>query len=464
MITCLCRRWWVSSAGVDFSNIQAIIVRPYGYPFSRHLIFHFGAAASGKSFLRDLLAKVTTADQALDSKPEPLLNVGITHRGLGALGLPSAILDSFDAVFKEGPDGGALGDLAPETAPSTWWEKQFLTEDVHCIVSIYCRTENAQASVSNEVRTLASGLGHSELRPRKDGASLDGRSLGGGRVHFGYRDGIGQPAVNWTNSASAIADSNQVHYRHFLLGYSNVDVPSYPSAGPGAAFAKDSTYMVFRWVYQDVAAFNRFLSEHVGDFGAELSSKDAEELLAAKLIGRWRDGTPLVVSPDRPLASEPPENNFLYSSADPQGMRCPFSAHIRIANPRDQELDSADKIEAFPRLIRRGMPYGPELNSTEDDGVDRGLLGNFLCSDIRRQFYTIMGWLNQNSFSPVFAGNRQIQDPICGNRSKDADTSFRVPTSAGPRVIRGLPAFTRTKGTAFLLVPSRKTLAVLAAS
>jgi Dyp-type peroxidase family len=453
----------VSSASVDFSNIQAIVVRPYGYPFSRHLFFHFAASASAKSFLRDLLARVTTADQALDSKPEPLLNVGITYRGLVALGVPPAILDSFDAVFKEGPDGGALGDLAPEAAPGTWWEKQFLTDDVHCIISIYCRTESAQASASSYVRTLASGLGHSELRPRKDGTSLDGCSLGGGRVHFGYRDGIGQPTVTWTNSASATADSNQVHYRHFLLGYSNVDVPSYPSSGSGAALAKDSTYMVFRWVYQDVAAFNRFLRERAGDLAPELSANDAQELLAAKLIGRWRDGTPLVVSPDRPLGNEPPENNFLYSSVDPGGIRCPFSAHIRIANPRDQELDSADKIEAFPRLIRRGMPYGPELNSTEDDGVDRGLLGSFLCSDIRRQFYTLMGWLNQNSFSPVFAGNRQVQDPICGNRSKDADTSFRVPTSAGSRVIRGLPAFTRTKGTAFLLVPSRATLSVLSA-
>jgi len=451
----------VNGAGVDFSNIQAVVVQAYGYPFSRHLLFHFIASGPAKNFLRELLAKVTTADQSLDSKPEPLLNVGITYRGLVALGVPSAVLDTFDAVFQEGPDAGALGDLSPESTPGTWWEQQFSTEDVHCIVSIFCRTETALASASNQIRASATGLGLSELMARKDKTSLDGRSIRGGRVHFGYRDGVGQPRVNWTGSTSVSPDPNQLHYRHFLLGYSNADLPSYPSTGTGAALVKDSTYMVFRWVYQDVAAFNRFLQDHAAGLAPELPLDDAKELLAAKLIGRWRDGTPLVLSPDRPVGSDPPDNNFLYST-DPSGLRCPFSAHIRVTNSRDQALDPMENLEPFPRLIRRGMPYGSELNSTVDDGADRGLLGMFLCSDIRRQFYTIMSWMNRNSFSPVFAGNRQVQDPICGNRSKTADTSFRVPASTGSKMIPGLPAFLRTKGTAFFLVPSRATLALLA--
>jgi Dyp-type peroxidase family len=452
----------MTSPSPDLSNIQATAVRPYRYPLSRHLLFHFSGVNAAKSLLRELLTKITTADQSLESKPEPLFNVGITAQGLIALGVGSATLEGFDAPFQKGPDGGALGDLAPETAPASWWERQFPTEDLHFIVSIYCRTEKVVASASDYVRSLADSLGHSELKPRKDGTRLDGRSLGDGRVHFGFRDGIGQPAVNWTDIPSATTDPNEVHYRHFLLGYSNDDVPSYPSSGAPATLVRDSTYMVFRWIYQDVAAFNRFLSDRAREVAPDLPLKEAQEFLAAKLIGRWRDGTPLVVSPDRPLGSEPPENNFLYSAVDKEGVRCPFSAHIRVANSRDQERDFADKLEAFPRLIRRGMPYGQELKSEDDDGVDRGLLGIFLCSDIRRQFYTLMSWLNQNSFSPVFAGGRQVQDPICGNRSQDADTSFRVPTRTGIKVICGLPKFVRTKGTAFFLLPSRTTLTILA--
>jgi len=103
------------------------------------------------------------------------------------------------------------------------------------------------------------------------------------------------------------------------------------------------------------------------------------------------------------------ENNFLYSSVDP-GDALPIFCHIRIANPRDQELDSADRIEAFPRLIRRGMPYGPELNSTEDDG-STGTIGSFLCSDIRRQFYTLMVGLIRIPSARI-CRNRQVQDPF----------------------------------------------------
>lgn len=452
----------MGSTSIDFKNIQAAVVRPYGYPFSRHLLFHFPDAGSGKSFLRGLLARVTTADQPLDPGAEPPLNIGVTYQGLIALGVGTGILSRFDAVFEEGPDAGALGDVEPGSTPQSWWETQFRTEDVHCLLNLHSRTEEDLGPVSVSVRTLARSLGISELLARKDGTSLDGRSLGGGRVHFGYRDGIGQPDVIWSDSPSIPPTPNQVHYRHFLLGYGNSEVPSYPSNGEAADLVRDSTYMVFRWVYQDVAAFNRFLSDQASVLAPKLPSADAQELLAAKLIGRWRDGTPLVLSPDGPGGKAADKNNFQYASSDPNGMRCPFSAHIRVANPRDQELESIDTLEAFPRLIRRGMPYGPELASTEDDGVDRGLIGMFLCSDIRRQFYTIMSWMNRNSFSPVFAGSRQVQDPICGNRTKNADASFRVPTSEGPRVFRGLPTFVRTKGTAFFLLPSRGTLERLA--
>jgi Dyp-type peroxidase family len=451
----------MSAVEVDFSNIQANVVRSYGYPFSRHLLFHFPDTGNAKSFFRDVLTRVSTADQSLQSKPEPLINVGITYQGLRCLGVAATTLDNFDAVFQEGPDGAALGDLTPVSNPDTWWEMQFRTEDVHCIVHIHCNTEKSIELGSSYLRTLSKSLGVSELLPRKDGTTLDGRSLGGGRVHFGYKDGIGQPTVAWNGSPSSSPDSNELHYRHFLLGYANDSVPSYPRDGPAAALTKDSSYMVFRWVYQDVAAFNHFLHERALDFAPDLTRNDAEELLAAKLVGRWRDGTPLVLSPERPSGGKASQNNFLYASTDPKGLRCPVSAHIRIANPRDQELDSVTKFEAFPRLIRRGVPYGPELTSTQDDGADRGLLGMFLCSDIRRQFYTIMSWLNRNSFSPVFAGSRQVQDPVCGNRSKSADTSFKIPTNSGATIFRDLPKFIRTKGTAFFLVPSRTTLGFL---
>jgi hypothetical protein len=112
-----------------------------------------------------------------------------------------------------------------------------------------------------------------------------------------------------------------------------------------------------------------------------------------------------------------------------------------------------------PRILRRGMPYGPPLESDDDDGVDRGVFGIFIGSDLRRQLYTLATWIKRNDFSPVFDGNRRTQDALMGNRAyAGADTSFTIPRDTGDLTIAGLPDFISTKGTAFLLYPSGTTL------
>ena len=54
---------------------------------------------------------------------------------------------------------------------------------------------------------------------------------------------------------------------------------------------RNGTYVGFRKYQSRVGAFNRFLQAH--------GSNEAErELLAAKLVGRWRSGAPLVLAPE----------------------------------------------------------------------------------------------------------------------------------------------------------------------
>jgi deferrochelatase/peroxidase EfeB len=298
------------------------------------------------------------------------------------------------------------------------------------------------------VRDLAARHGVRELRPRADGSLLEGRSLGGQKVHFGYKDGISHPEIAWDDSADTLT---RVNFRHFLLGHATDDYRSEPRDGAAADFARDSFYGVFRWLYQDVAAFNRFLQAH----GPSLSEDNGEELLAAKMMGRWRDGTPLVLSPERDGGSTD-ANDFVYGD-DRQGLRCPFSAHIRVVNPRDDAVDPV--VGKVPRVIRRGMPYGPELTGTVDDGRDRGLIGVFLCADIAAQIYKLTGWIRHNDFRPADARNPHAQDAVAGNRSEPgAVTDFVVPTADGEKRLPGLADFVRTKGTAFLLYPSDSTL------
>jgi hypothetical protein len=182
-------------------------------------------------------------------------------------------------------------------------------------------------------------------------------------------------------------------------------------------------------------------------------------------MGRWRDGTPLVTSPHHPDPAQAAANDFGYADQDPDGRACPFSAHIRVVNPRDQALFAV--ADAVPSVLRRGMPYGPPLEGDEDDGVDRGILGLFLCTDLRRQLYTLTGWIERNDFSPVYNANRRVQDAVVANRAlPGAVTDFVLPgegRNGGPATVRALPDFVHTKGTLFLLYPGRTMLQALAA-
>jgi deferrochelatase/peroxidase EfeB len=444
---------------IDFGNVQGVIVHRFRRPVVRHLIFRFGGEAGARTFVRQLLARITMADSPLDSARDPLLNIGISAAGLGALGVRDSLLVTLDAVYRRGPDPGPLGDVpGSRSDPAQWWEGQFTTQEVHCIVHLHAPSQDALQLSSSEIRDLAQAAGMTELIPRKDGAVLDARSLGGGKLHFGYTDGISHPDISWDDASTT---PGQQDFRHVLLGYSTSAISSAPPPGPAADLVRDSSYGAFRWLYQDVATFNQFLRTHGPGLAPHLPQIDAEELLAAKLMGRWRDGTPLVLSPDRPDPTLAARNDFGYRQQDPHGYRCPFSAHIRVVNPRDQELDPI--VDEVPNIIRRGMPYGPPLDSPQDDGVDRGIIGLFLCSDLRRQVYTLTDWMKQNDFSPVYDANRRVQDPLMGNRAvPGTESTFILPGENGARTIGNLPDFVHTKGTVFLLYPSKTTMQKLA--
>src|SRR4051794_23607363 len=447
---------------VELGNVQAIVTHVFRRPIGRHLIFRFEEREGARSFIRQLRSGITTADARLEESPDPLLAVGITCNGLRALGVDAALLGKFDAIYKAGPDGQVLGDVAGSRGdPATWWEGCFKTEDVHCIVHAYVRSDEAAEAATLMIRDLSREARLTELTPRQNGAVLETHSLGGGKLHFGYTDGISQPDIRWDDAPDAPA---QLNFRRFLLGYSTPEHSSAPSEGAAADLVRGSAYGMFRWIHQDVATFNRFLAEEGPRLFRDLAPADAGELLAAKLLGRWRDGTPLVLSPDHPDPALAASNDFGYVPQDADGRRCPFSSHIRVVNPRDTPLDPA-VVDGVPRVLRRGMPYGPPLDSEADDGADRGLVGIFLCADLRLQIYTLARWIKRNSFSPVYNANRRTQDALVGNRAlPGASTDFRVPGQDGTAGVANLPDFMYTKGTAFLLYPSKATLAELSRS
>jgi len=364
----------------------------------------------------------------------------------------------FPEEFVNGPDIRSLGDTHPDDSPQSWWNGQFVTSDIHGSLHIYSTSIDAAEESLVAVRSKMAELGIAELNPNGQHVKplaghvlLDHR-----RVHFGYVDGISQPDVDWENESPA---PGRVDRRHFLLGYDGT-IPTAPSFARTGILFQNCSYLAFRWLQQDVPAFEQFLTDNA-DRVASLfpGATDPRELLAAKLIGRWRSGVSLVEAPLNDSSADSPNNAFGYAGPDPDGLKCPFSAHARVTNPRDQKL--AAIVREVPRILRRGMPYGPEWQPGVNDEADRGLFGLFICGSLERQFQMLTRWMNVNDFSPVFDADIPLgQDPLFGARGVSAERPpFRIPVPGGILQIP-LPSkpFVRSRGTAYLLIPSVSTL------
>src|SRR5439155_18557927 len=181
------------------------------------------------------------------------------------------------------------------------------------------------------------------------------------REHFGFADGLSQPIVEGGQDLPRPGQGEPdgrggwrpLRAGEFVLGYEDEEGVLPPS--PAAPIGHNGTFMVWRKLRQDVPRFRRFLAET-----AKATDRD-EDWVAAKIVGRWRDGTPLVVSPERPqeqIAGDPERvNDFVYGG-DPDGIGCPLGAHARRTNPRDA-LGFGDRLTRRHRIVRRGMPYGP---------------------------------------------------------------------------------------------------------
>ena len=123
-------------------------------------------------------------------------------------------------------------------------------------------------------------------------ATLPGDVLPGNVAHFRYRDGFSQPTVDSVLGNPFPDEQPVAPTGEFLLGYpSQFDQFSYPVPVPDE-LGRNGSFMVLRILEQDCAAFDALLTQAQASYGID------GELLAAKMIGRWRNGTPLSLSPD----------------------------------------------------------------------------------------------------------------------------------------------------------------------
>jgi deferrochelatase/peroxidase EfeB len=193
------------------------------------------------------------------------------------------------------------------------------------------------------------------------------------------------------------------------------------------------------------------------------------EWLAAKLMGRWRSGASLMTHPDGPdpLPSDAKLNRFDYAPSDEaptymddiDGVRCPVGSHVRRFNPRSS---SAMGVRGTHRVMRRGMPYGPPYDPRQPaDGIERGLIGLFMCGDLELQYeFVLRVWANQDLGA---VGLRGTREPFVGAQPAGGGV-FRVPMAGRSELLlSALPTLTRTRGSVYCLMPGIRGIRELAA-
>jgi Dyp-type peroxidase family len=447
----------------NIHDIQDNVVAPILMRYGRHIFFKFTDGQKARAWLRNMFNRVNARQEEHGTRFT--VNIGFTHEGLKALGLSERSLDSFPQAFRVGMRGRAreVGDVGPH-APEHW-EGGLGGPDIHAMGWIRTDSDEGRDVATQIIHAEMEANGGVEIRFVQDTKALAHENgIGSEGEHFGFADPISQPPIDGADAPVYPGDGvleadgtwRSLKPGEFLLGYEDEAGTAGTEVPEPLELRLNGTYMVFRKLYQDVAAFRRYLETAAKSLYSS-DDPDHQELVAAKMMGRWRSGCPVDLSPDKDdlaIAADPHRrNNFTYADDD-QGLRCPLGSHLRRSNPRATPLKRATAVRRH-RLIRRGVEYGPHLQDgvMEDDGVDRGLVNLFIQADIERQFEFVQKeWMKGGEFIGL---DPNEQDPINGVGGEGSQ--MVVPGAKRPFLF-DLPTFVVVKGGEYLFVPGVKAL------
>jgi len=440
---------------VDWSDVQGLVVSPYTHlERAEYVLLQIDNAAGAQRWLRGMIPRVTTAFRKPDGEYPPVnLNIAVTFSGLEKLAPQDDWTGSgFSTAFLEGIDRTEhrrriLGDTGENDSRHWGWgghRREDTTVDL--LLLVFAHRDDQVDALFEEAVVHSPGI--SIVRRIR----ATPRPVMEGREHFGFMDGVSQPIVQGTHEAEIMPES--IHLTalgEVLLGYPNAYgvVAPVPALARYGGFGINGTYLVLRQLEQNVEAFRGFFEGHAN--GDEADSWR----LAAKVIGRMPDGTPLV-----PNTSHF-DNEFGFAD-DPYGYGCPIGAHIRRANPRDSFANNNDPPEATllanrHRIVRRGRSYGEKWERGRKGA--RGLMFLGLNADLEQQFEFIQqNWVNSTEFNGV----ANECDPLIGCPADTSRRTFTIPAQPYPLRLTHLPQFIYTRGGEYFFMPGISALDALA--
>ncbi len=443
---------------LERADIQGMLLSAYGHlPWSANVLLRIDDAARARSWLSGLAGTITPAT---GKHHRGGTNLALTYAGLGKLG-GNAPQGAFGPAFIDGMASARRARILNDSGASApeCWQWGAGPNAVDLLLMVFAPRHDALDAALGEHRAAFESGGLREI------ATLAAQRHSDGKEHFGFSDGIAQPAIRGEDRSEPgrrrTNSSNDVAAGEFILGYTNEygvasDVPQLPGAPD---FGRNGSYLVVRQLEQDVAKFWRFVDAATGGNGG--ADARAREQLAAKFLGRWPSGAPLVKAP---LGDDPQlggDNDFGFA-ADRDGLLCPVGAHIRRANPRDgfahDDPQQSVRRSNRHRILRRGRPYGTRIaDPLVGDGEARGLVFICLNSDIERQFeFVQQTWLNNTTF----CGLTNEVDPLVGSASDNG--VMTIPRDPVRERVKGIERFVTTRGGAYFFLPGLRALRYLA--
>lgn len=472
----------------------------FNKPLQSFVALRFEPGEKAREFVHDVLREIDTAAAVLafnrrykwhrkrgDALPtSEWFNLLLSAKGLEALEAPE--IDQFPAEFREGmrARAGTIGDV-DRSAPDHW--DPLFSEEIHAFAVLAADTEERLTHWKERIAH------HAHANHATVVGTIDGRvreEPERGHEHFGFKDGISQPGIA---GLTAVVEGEApkpgqvlLPAGEFILGQPRLGEPEAPQPDgynpmppppppPFPPWARNGSYAVLRRLRQDVAAFRRFLADNAGVTGGN------GELLGAKMVGRYKSGAPLemthaevethgtdpaFVPPDEEgRADELVSNDFGYEPQDGDGHLVPRGAHIRKAFPRDEEPPGRPESERH-RLLRRGIPYGPEFTEGEPeygtepppDERDRGLV--FLCyqASIAEQFEVVQRRWADN-LEGDFPRPGDSKDPVIAQDEEDGPT-FEIPPDHAGDAHLAVKRWVQNTGGEYLFSPSIDGLKALA--
>ena len=456
---------------LELSQIQGFLVKEYKeMAFSKYFLLQVTDVNKAKAFIKEKSQKITTVTSVIK---DSCMNMGFTSSGLKALGLAQNNIQTFIREFREGmvtPHRQRLLGDHDSSDPQNWNWGGPNNESVHLIMMVFEKSEEKINAQTIHMREQLEQYGLKEV------FLLDGATFPEDREHFGFKDGISQPAI--IGSGITGIQNDNIEPGEFVLGYKN-EYDVYPDspmlkekqgninmladdpAGKGNKdLGRNGTYFVLRQLKEDVDGFWNFLNEKSRNEDGTLNAEESTKL-AAKMMGRWPGGAPLVKFPDKDPGIMNDDNDFNYIDTDKLGMKCPFGSHIRRTNPRDnfEETGPAEslKLTRKHRIIRRVRSYGEAYTGSathHTPNEEVGILFGCFNADISRQFEFIQyTWANYPKFKQLYSD----PDPFIGlreNPEPGITQQFTIPQETNNKYITGLKSFVTVKGGAYFFFPS----------